>query len=316
MSSALNLQELVACVAVVDNGMNVSRAAAALGTSQPLVSRHLIQLERRLGVHIFYRSKKRLTGLTRAGEAVLEVARRVKDEIASLDRIGDEFAARDQGDLVVATNHTYARYFLPAFLRRFNAVHPNVRIILKQGTPLENAHDVAQGDADLLIATAPPQQIVDRLVMLPFAKLPRVVLTPAGHPLQRLRSITLRDIAAYPIITYSAAFSARMKTLSTFEREGIKPNVVLSATDADVIKTYVRHGMGIAIVSTLAYSKAEDQGLESIDASHLFEPNVIHVGLRRHSFLRGYTYDFIQMIAPRLSRAKVERALEAAGRPV
>ena len=299
---AMNFQQLASLCAIVDHDFNITKAAAATNSTQPAISRQIRFLEKNLGVQIFYRNKKRLTALTRAGEAALAVARRVRTEAENLDKIGKEFSAIDHGDFIIATTHTYARYCLPDVIRRFAGIYSNVRVILKQGDPSENANWVASGEADLFISTEPAEKFED-IVLLPFAKLERVIVVTKGHPLLNIPRLTFQDIACYPIIT------SRSKTLSSTKSHGIQLNVVITATDSDVIKTYVREGLGIAIMSALAYSSKEDKDLCCIDAGHLFEPHTSLIGLRARSFLRSYMYHFIEMFVPKLKRSVVEKVL-------
>ena len=193
-------------------------------------------------------------------------------------------------------------------LRRFAHKYPQVQLRLRQGTPSDVSHLVASGAADLSIATEPVDSQPD-VVLLPCYELQRIVLTPTGHPLLKVRCLTLEKLAAYPLITYDYAFIGHSKTLGAFEARGIQPHVVLNAIDADVIKTYVESGLGIAIVPDMAYDRRRDRHLRAMDASHLFAPNTIHIGVRRNHYLRGYMYAFIEMFAPHLKRAAVEKAL-------
>jgi LysR family cys regulon transcriptional activator len=213
--------------------------------------------------------------------------------------------------LTIATTHTQARYALPAVIRRFAHQFPQVRLSLRQGTPAEVSSLVQSGDADISIATE-PVETVDGLVMLPCYELQRIVLTPARHPLLKVRPLTLDALARYPLITYDFAFIGRSKIVRAFEAAGLAPNVVLNAIDADVIKTYVEFGLGIAILPAMAFDKKRDRTLRARDASHLFEPNMIHIGVRRNHYLRGYVYAFIEMFAPHLTRAVVEKAIAGA----
>lgn len=302
----MNLQQLAALCTLVDNGCNVSHAARVLGVSQPLVTRQIQSLEHRLGTQLFHRNKRRLTSLTRAGEAAVPVARRIMLDVQVIDAIGEEFSSPNQGDLTLATTHTYARHFLPKILQSFALRYPKVRIILKQGSPAENANEVATGAADLFIASEPDCSQQPDIVLFPFMRLNRVILVHAGHPLLQVSKPSLRAVASYPFVTFSAAFSARAKVLEVFDRAGLTPNIVLSATDAEVIKTYVRQGMGIAILSSLSIG-LDDRDLVAIDARHLFKPSTVYIGLRRDTYLREYQMALIEMIAPELKRDLLRR---------
>lgn len=306
----MNLQQLRYVCEIVAQGLNISNAADALHTSQPGISRQLRNLEEELGVKIFLRNRKKIIALTEAGNAVLRVAQRVVGEVRSLRHIGAEFSAKGVGSLTIAATHTHARYALPETIERFTKRYPHVQLRIRQGTPTEIARWVCAGEADLSIATEPLEHF-DDLVLLPCYELHRIVLTRPGHPLLRLKRLTLEALAQHPLITYDAAFMARSKIMRAFGERGLTPNIVLSAADADVMKTYVRNGLGVAILAKLAYHPAEDRDLRVVDASHLFEPNTINVGLRRNNYLREYMYDFIELFAPQLTRAKVEKTLRA-----
>jgi len=306
----MKLEQLRALCQIVAQGYSVSRAAEALDAPQPGVSRHLRGLERELGVDIFRRNRKRLLGLTAAGTAIVKVARRMLEDAEALGKIGREFSASDSGNLTVATTHTQSRYALPGVVQRFSARYPKVRLMLRQGNPAEIVELVRTGEADLCIGSE-SAEVADDLLFFPCYELRRIVLTPPRHALLRERRLTLEALARYPIITYDPPFMGRSKLVQAFESRGLSPNIVLSATDTDVIKSYVELGLGIAIVARLAFDPARDRKLRAIDAGHLFESNTIHLGLRRNDYLRSYLYDFIEMYAPGLRRQDVEKALAA-----
>ncbi|HZQ61561.1 MAG TPA: HTH-type transcriptional regulator CysB [Casimicrobiaceae bacterium] len=304
----MNIQQLRYLCAIVDHGLNVSDAAEALYTSQPGVSKQIRQLEDELGVPVFIRQGKRLASLTDAGAAVVATARRALKEIENLKRVGAEYRRDDAGTLAIATTHTQARYVLPPVLHEFAARYPKVRLILRQGNPTQVAEHTARGDVDLGIATEALATYPD-LATLPCYQWNRCVLAPTNHPLTKVSPLTLQAIAKYPIITYDFAFTGRTQMNLAFEAEGLTPNVVLTALDADVIKTYVELGMGIGIVAQMAYDPARDVNLARMDASHLFAPSTTRLAVRRGVYLRGYVYDFIQGFAPALDRAAVDAAL-------
>ena len=306
----MNIQQLRYLCAIVDHGLNVSDAAEALFTSQPGVSKQIRQLEDELGVPVFIRQGKRLASLTDAGAAVVDTARRALKEIENLKRVGAEYRRDDAGTLAIATTHTQARYVLPPVLRDFASRYPKVKLILQQGNPVQVAEHTSRGEVDLGIATEALSSYSD-LVTLPCYEWNRCVLAPVGHPLTRAQALTLEALARYPIITYDFAFTGRTQINAAFEAAGLTPHVVLTALDADVIKTYVQLGMGIGIVAQMAYEPARDAGLVSIDASHLFAPSVTRLALRRGVYLRGYVYDFIARFAPALDRTAVDAALAA-----
>jgi len=304
----VNLQQLRYLCAIVDHGLNVSDAAEALFTSQPGISKQVRQLEDELGVQVFVRHGKRLASLTPAGQAVVATARRALREIENLRRVGAEYKSEDTGALSIATTHTQARYVLPPVIRDFATRFPKVKVILHQGNPLQVATQTAAGEADVGIATEALSSFPE-LVTLPCYEWNRCVLVPRGHPLTKTSPLTLSALARFPIITYDFSFTGRSKINDAFSAEGLTPNVVLTALDADVIKTYVELGMGVGVIAQMAYDPVKDTGLERLDAAHLFSPSVTRLALRRDVFLRGYVYDFIARFAPALDRAAVDAAL-------
>ena len=305
----MNLQQLKYLCAVVDHGLNVSDAAEALYTSQPGISKQIRQLEDELGLTVFVRQGKRLAALTPAGEIVIATARRALREIANLKRVAEEFRGEDTGTLAIATTHTQARYVLPRVLRAFATRYPKVRVVLHQGNPLQVAEQTARGDVDVGIAT---EALADfpELVTLPCYEWNRVVLVPKRHPLAKMKPLTLEALAKFPIVTYDFSFTGRSAINAAFAAKCLEPNVVLTALDSDVIKTYVELGMGVGIIAQMAYDPARDTAFEKIDADHLFAPSTTRLGLRRGVFLRAYVYAFIALFAPRYDRAAVDAALE------
>ena len=308
----MNLQQIRYVCAVVDHGLNVSDAAEALLTSQPGISKQVRQLEDELGLQIFVRQGKRLTALTPAGEIVIATARRALRELQNLRRVADEFRAEDSGTLSIATTHTQARYVLPKVLSAFVGRYPKVRLVIHQGNPRQVADQTVAGEVDVGIAT---EALADRpeLVTLPCYQWNRVVLVPKGHPLAQVRPLTLEALARFPIVTYDFAFTGRSAINAAFAAKDLTPNVVLSALDADVIKTYVELGTGVGIVAQMAYDRLKDTGFERLDASHLFAASTTRLALRRGVFLRGFAYAFIALFAPQYERSVVDGAL--AGEP-
>ncbi len=277
----MNLQQLRYLCAIVDHGLNVSDAAEALYTSQPGISKQVRQLEDELGVQVFVRHGKRLSSLTPAGEAVVATARRALREVEQPEARRRRIPrARTTGTLAIATTHTQARYVLPPVIRDFAARYPKVKVVLHQGNPLQVAEQTARGDADVGIATEALATFPE-LVTLPCYEWNRCVLVPRGHPLADGQPLTLAALARYPIITYDFSFTGRSQINAAFDAEGLAPNVVLTALDADVIKTYVELGMGVGIVAQMAYDAARDIGLEKVDAAHLFAPTTTRLALRR-----------------------------------
>ena len=311
----MNLQQLKYLCAVVDHGLNVSAAALALFTSQPGISKQIRQLEDELGLRVFVRQGKRLASLTPAGEIVVATARRALRELANMKRVAEEFRQEDTGTLSIATTHTQARYVLPKVISAFAARFPKVRVVLHQGNPIQVAQQTAGADVDIGIAT---EALADypELVSLPCYRWNRCVLVPKGDPLAQVKPLTLEALAKRPIVTYDFAFTGRSAINAAFAAKGLEPNVVLTALDADVIKTYVELGMGAGIVAQMAYDADKDTAFEMLDASHLFAASTTRLALRRGVFLRGYVYQFIALFAPQYSRAAVDAALAGNVTPV
>jgi len=308
----MKLQQLRYLVEVSRRGLNVSEAADALHTSQPGVSKQVRLLEEELGVTVFERSGKRLTGVTEPGKAVLEISQRILREADNLKRVGDEYAAEDAGSLNIATTHTQARYALPAVVSRFLERWPRVRLTLHQGSPTQIAEWALSGEADLAIATESLDQF-PALITLPCHQWSHAVIAPAGHPILDEKGLSLSSLAKWPLVTYDPAFAGRSRINRAFERAGLVPNVVLAAIDADVIKTYVSLGLGLGIIARMAFDPQRDAGLVALDAEHLFGSNTTRLGLRRGTYLRRYEYDFIAYFAPQLTRRAVDMALAGGG---
>ena len=310
----MNLQQLRYVFEVARSGLNVSEAAAALHTSQPGVSKQIRLLEEELGVEVFVRQGKRLTAVTDPGREVLKIAERLLRDLDNLRSVGKEFGAEESGTLTLATTHTQARYVLPPIIGGFMQRHPNVRVSLRQGSPTEVCGYVLAGEADIAIATeAIGEQ--DELVMLPCYQWNRCVIARPDHPILKARPLTLEAIAKYPLVTYDFAFTGRSQINKAFAARGLTPNVVLTAIDADIIKTYVGMGLGIGIVADMAYDPATDTSLEAAGAAHLFESATTRIGIRRNAWLRGYVYSFIDLFAPHLTRAMVRAALTGTEAP-
>lgn len=308
----MKLQQLRYIVEIQRRGLNVSEAAESLFTSQPGISKQVKLLEEELGVAIFERSGKRFTGITEPGRAVLAIAERILREAENLRRAGAEYAGGQSGRLVLAATHTQARYALPVVVRDFVAQHPSVRLEMHQGSPIQIAEWVADGDADLGIATEALDQY-GQLVTLPVRQWSHCVIVPDGHPVAAKLPLSLAELARWPLITYDTAFTGRSRINRAFERLGVQPNIALTALDADVIKTYVSLGLGLGIISALAYDAQRDAGLVALDASHLFESNTTRLALRRGTYLRHYEFDFITLFAPHLTRGVVEMAMVGGG---
>lgn len=306
----MKLQQLRYVCEVAKQNLNLSQAAEALFTSQPGVSKQIRSLEEELGVEIFVRHGKRVVAVTAPGRAILDIAQRVLMDVDNLRDVGEEFTREDSGRLAIATTHTQARYALPPVIKRFRERYPNVRLSLHQGNPTQISELTTSGEADFAIATE-AIELYEDLVMLPCYEWNRCVLTPPGHPLLSAKKLTLEEIASYPIVTYDFAFTGRSRMNDAFAARKLKPNVVLTAIDADVIKTYVELGLGVGIVAMMAYDPKRDTGLRALDASHLFEASTTRIGMRKNSYLRGYMYDFIEMFAPHLTRKVVDAAMRS-----
>lgn len=305
----MKLQQLRYLCEVANQGLNLSKAAEMLHTSQPGISKQIRLLETELEVDIFVRNGKRVVNVTPPGQAILEIAERMLRDARNLKQVGQDYANEATGSLTIATTHTQARYALPSAIKHFTARYPKVKLILRQGNPTQISELVTSGDADIAIATE-AIELFDELVMLPCYQWNRCIIVGPRHPLLKLDVLTLEAIAQYPIITYDFAFTGRSKINQAFDAKGLVPNVVLTALDADVIKTYVELGLGIGILAQMAFEPKRDRHLRSIDASHLFAPSTTRIGISRNSYLRGYVYDFIEMFSPHLSHAVVKAAMK------
>ena len=305
----MKLQQLRYLCEVVNQDLNLSRAAKKLHTSQPGISKQIQLLEDELGVEIFIRNGKRMASITSPGQTIVEIAEKILREENNLRYVGQEFTNKGVGSLTVATTHTQARYALPPTIRKFTTHYPKIKLTIRQGNPTQISKLVTSGEADVAIATE-AIEFFHELVMLPCYQWNRCIITPPEHPLLSLQDVSLEAIVKYPIITYDFAFTGRSKINQAFEARGLVPNVVLTALDADVIKTYVELGLGIGIVAQMAFDPNRDKHLRSIDAGHLFESSTTRIGIRKNSYLREYIFDFIQMFSPQLNRATVKRAMD------
>jgi len=304
----MNLQQLRYVNEIVRRGLKISDAADALYTSQPNISKQIKQLEQELGIDIFVRNGKRVVALTEPGQAILGIARRMLHDAENLRQVGQEFHAQDSGPLTIATTHTQARYILPPVVKQFIKRYPKVKLGLHQGNPTQIAEQALNGEADVAIATESLTEY-DDLVTLPCYEWHHCVVVPPKHPLLEEKKLTLAKIAHYPIVTYDFAFSGRGKINEAFEKAGIEPNIALTAIDADVIKTYVELGLGIGILAEIAFIPERDRHLRMIETRHLFKANTTRIAIRKNEYLRGYTYDFIELFAPQLTRDVVAKAM-------
>lgn len=288
----MNLQQIRYVREIAHHKLNLSAAAEALHTSQPGVSRQVRELESELGVEIFVRQGKRLTALTPAGKSVLEIAERLWAEVENIKRVGKEYVKAGEGTLTIAATHMQARYILPSAIKAFVLKYPDVRLSIQQGSPRELAARVISGEADIAIATETLDSYPE-LVTQPLYRWYHCVVVPKNHPLALEKRLTLSKIAQYPIVTYDAAFTGRTALDETFAEAGVDINVVLTAIDTDVIKTYVRHGMGIGIIASVAMDAERDHDLVALDGSKLFPERTTKLATRRGTYLRGYVKDFI-----------------------
>jgi LysR family cys regulon transcriptional activator len=304
----MNLQQLRAVRETSHQGFNLTLVAAALHTTQPAISRQIRELEQELGVEIFTRHGKRLTGHTTAGREIVAIVERLLQEQANLRTAAADFRQRDSGELVVATTHTQARYTLPRVVAQFRKRFPDVKLAFHQSEPQRIVDAVRTGDADIGIATESLARATD-LLSFPCYTWNHVIVVPADHPLATQARPTLADLARHPIVTYEVIFTGRPHIDDAFARANVTPDIVLTALDSDVIKTYVREGLGIGIIAGMAFDQRTDTDLRAIDASHLFASNVTRLAIRRGVELRSYCYDFIELFAPTLTRATITQAL-------
>ncbi|WP_110676148.1 MULTISPECIES: HTH-type transcriptional regulator CysB [Salinicola] len=308
----MKLQQLRYIWEVTRHQLNVSATAQSLFTSQPGISKQIRLLEDELGVEIFARSGKHLTRVTPAGEAIVELAGKVLRTVDDIKHVAQEHSDERRGSLAIATTHTQARYVLPGVIGEFRQQYPDVALHMQQGTPKQIAQMVSEGTADFAICTE-SLELFNDLVLLPCYRWNRCVLMPKDHPLAS-GELTLERVAEHPLVTYVFGFTGRSQLDDAFKSRGLTPNVVLTAADSDVIKTYVRLGLGVGIVAHMAVDPEADADLVAVDASHLFESSTTKIGIRRGTFMRSYMYDFVKRLAPHLDRDTVEAALAAGPR--
>ena len=295
---------------VARQGLNISTAAEVLHTSQPGVSKQIQLLEEELNLQIFQRNGKRLISVTEPGKIILELAERVMREMENIKRVGDEFTHEESGSLTIATTHTQARYRLPPAVKAFMEMYPKVKLTIHQGNPTQVAEQVVSGEADIGIATEAISNY-EKLLCIPSYQWNRCVVMPHDHPLLKDAPLTLKKITQYPLITYDFAYTGGSLVSKVFAEAGLQPNVVLTAIDADVIKTYVTLGLGIGLLANMAYDTDRDSNLAMIDASHLFPQSTTYLGIRRDAYLRGYVYGFIKLLSPEFDQKAVTAALRS-----
>jgi len=293
----MNFQQLRILRAATRHGFNLTEAAERLHTSQSGVSRHIRDLEEELGVELFIREGKRLTGLTEPGKEVMPLVERMLVDAENIKRVADHFSRCDEGSLSVATTHTQARYVLPEVVRQFRVLYPRVHLSLHQGSPQEIAERVMRGDADLAIAT---ESMTDNplLVSLPYYRWHHTLILPQDHPLAAQEDITLQALAEWPIVTYHEGFTGRARIDATFAQSGLRPDIVLSALDADVIGTYVKLGLGVGLVASMALESVAGAGLATRSVRHLFGENQAWLAVHEGRRLRDYVHSFIGLCIP------------------
>ena len=304
----MKLQQLRYIWEVAHHDLNVSATALSLYTSQPGISKQIRLLEDELGVEIFARSGKHLTRVTTAGQEILQMSGEILRKVEGIKQLSRDHQNPAHGTLSIATTHTQARYVLPNIIKDFIRNYPDVTLNIVQGTPTHVSEEAASGDVDLAVAYDDLELYGD-LAMMPCYRWNRCILVPKDHPLVNIEEITLEDVVAHSIVTYPFGFSGRSKRKKAFHDKGLDPKIVFTATDADVIKTYVRLGLGIGIVAHMAYSPEEDSDLVSIEAAHLFESSITSIGVRRGTYLRGYMYEFIEAFAPHLTSSVVQNVM-------
>jgi len=304
----MNFQQLRIIRETVRQNFNLTEVANALFTSQSGVSKHIKDLEDELGIELFVRKGKRLLGLTDPGRELVEIVGRILLDAKNIKGLADQYSNCEKGQLIVATTHTQARYALPQIITQFKRDYPKVHLKLHQASPTEIVTMLHDGQADIGIATEALAQ-VHELSSFPYHTWHHSVIVPAGHALENVTPLTLEAIAEYPVITYHEGITGRARIDQTFGEIGLAPDIVMSALDADVIKTYVQLGLGIGIVASIAFDAERDTNLRLLDAGHLFEQNTTLIAVRRGHYLRGYAYRFIELCSSALTEDKVRAAL-------
>jgi len=308
----MNFQQLRIIRETVRCNFNLTEAANALFTSQSGVSKHIKDLEEELGIELFVRKGKRVLGLTDPGKELVEIVERMLLDAKNIKGLADQYSRKDQGQLTIATTHTQARYVLPQVIKQFKQDFPRVHLKLHQASPHEIVAMLLDGQADVGIAT---EAIADapELVSFPWYSWHHALIVPAGHPLQAVQPLTLEAIAEHPVITYHEGFTGRTRIDQIFAQAGLAPDIVMSALDADVIKTYVELGLGVGIVASMAFNAVRDGDLRLLDSAHLFDANTTRIAVRRGHYLRGFAYRFIELCSPALSETAVRAGVAPSG---
>ncbi|MFV8571073.1 HTH-type transcriptional regulator CysB [Marinobacter sp. SBS5] len=308
----MKLQQLRYIWEVAHHDLNVSATAQSLFTSQPGISKQIRLLEDELGLEVFARSGKHLTRITPGGEIIIREAGEILRRAEGIKKIAQEFSNQRKGDLSIATTHTQARYALPPVIQGFIEEYPDVSLHMHQGTPMQISEMAANGAVDFAIATE-GMELFNDLLMMPCYRWNRCVVVPKDHPLAKGQELSLEELAEYQLVTYVFGFTGRSKLDEAFQSKGLSPKVVFTAADADVIKTYVRLGLGVGIIASMAYDPKVDTDLVALDASKLFRPSITRLGFRKGTFLRGYMYDFMSRFAPHLTKEMVDRVVAHQG---
>lgn len=309
----MNFQQLRIIRETVRRGFNLTEVANALFTSQSGVSKHIRDLEDELGVELFTRKGKRLLGLTAPGRDLVGVVERILLDAGNIKRLAEQYTQVDEGQLTVATTHTQARYALPKVVAAFKQAFPRVHLKLHQGSPAEIVQMLLDGEADIGVATEALAEVPE-LASFPYYAWQHAVVVPRGHPLEAAHPLTLEAIAAHPVITYHEGFTGRTRVDKTFAAAGLHPEVVMSALDADVIKTYVELGLGVGILASMAFNPERDPGLSKLDSDELFADNVTRIAVRRGHYLRGFAYRFIELCSPELTEAAIASKVSEASK--
>lgn len=306
----MKLQQLRYIIEIVNNNLNISSAAECLFTSQPGVSKQVRLLEDELGIEIFKRNGNTLVSLTSSGKEILKRANNILGEIESIKTIASEQTMPDKGKLNIATTYTQARYFLPDLISPFTKKYPDVSIHIHQGTPAQISESVEKGESDFAIATE-ANYLFENLIMLPCYYWNRSILVPKDHPLSLLDKVSIENLSSFKLVTYSFGFTGKSELDDAFNKAGLTPNINFTATDADVIKTYVKKGLGVGVIATMAIQTCDYDDFCIIDAAHLFKASLTSVGFRKNTYLREYMLDFVLRFAPHLSRKLIQQAIQS-----
>ncbi|MFZ8943674.1 MAG: CysB family HTH-type transcriptional regulator [Methylophilaceae bacterium] len=296
----MKLQQLRCVYEVVQNNFNISKAAQSLHTSQPGVSKQIQLLEDEIGIQVFQRNGKRLVGLTEPGHKVIFSITEIMRETKNIKRVSEEYEKTDSGHFTIATTHTQARYKLPKIVEAFVKQYPKINLNIHQGNPTQVTEQIVSGEADLGIATE-SISLNDKIFCIPCYTWNRCVVMPRGHLLESKDHLTLKDLSTYPLITYDYAFTGSTIVSNVFREANLNPNIMLTAIDADVIKTYVSLNLGVGLIAQMAFDKQKDKDLTSRDVSHLFPTSTTYLGIRKDTFIRQFTHDFIKMFTPQMS---------------